>query len=324
MNEKKLVLSIVIPTYNGATTISETLDSIIPQVEKGVEIVVSDNASTDNTPGIVEQYQAKCHNIRYYRNSKNMGVDRNCDLGVQRSSGDYIWFLGDDDKILYGGIRKVLDVISSHQDLALMFVNCSMWNRNFTECYKERFLSLDNDVIYNNADDYFQLIGTSAALTPTTIVNRKLWIETNTTPFDGTGWNVLCKLFYMLPGRSAYIISTPYSLFRDGSIRCHIDGGFYKMVIPLACLINNLPSKGYNITTYRKLISPLLRKLPHTIAVEKIYGLKLTKRLINDSITIFGKYNSFWLVSFPMLFIPKSVYRLILRIYKRNSPLLRL
>ena len=315
MNEN-IKLSIVIPTYNGSITIGEALDSIVSQIEEGVEVVISDNASTDNTPEIVKQYQTRSGNIIYYRNSENIGGDQNFDMGVQKSRGDYVWFIGDDDKIATGGIRKVLNVILNHQDLALMFVNCSIWNRDFTKRYKERFLSLNNDVLYDSADDYFQLIGVSAAFNPTIVVNRKLWIEIGNIPFDGTGWGVLCRLFYMLPGRSGYVISTPYSLFRDGSTRCHKDGAFYKMVISLVCLLNTLPDKGYSIATYRKLISPLLRNLPRTIFGAKANGLKLTYNLLGESISVFSKYTYFWLICFPMLFIPNDVYRLIRLIYK--------
>jgi len=317
MNEN-IKLSIVIPTYNGSITIGEALDSIVSQIEEGVEVVISDNASTDNTPEIVKQYQTKFNSIRYYINSENLGGDRNHDLCVRRSRGDYVWFIGDDDKIATGGIRKVLDVISCHQNLALVFVNCSFWNRDFTKCINEKFLSLDSDILYDNADDYFQLIGASASLTPTIIVNRKLWIEIGNIPFDGTGWGVLCRLFYMLPGRSAYVISTPYSIYRDASTRHHKDGAFYKMIISLTHLINTLPDKGYNIITYSKVISSILRSLPRTIFGAKVNGLKLTYNLINESISVFGKYTYFWLICFPMLFIPNDIYRLIRLIYKAS------
>ena len=312
----EIKLSIVIPTYNGSATIGETLDSIVPQIEEGVEVVISDNASTDNTPEIVKQYETRSDNIRYYRNSGNIGGDRNFDMGVRRSRGDYVWFICDDDKILAGGIRKVLDVILNHQNLALMFVNCSVWNRDFTKCYEERSLPRDNDILYDNADDYFQLIGAWAGIYPTMVVNRRLWIETGNTPFDDTGWGVFCRLFYMLPGRSAYVISTPYALFRDGSSRHHKDGAFYEMLICLVRLINTLPDKGYSITTHRKLLSNILRHLPRTIAGEKVQGLELTHSLVNDSISVFGKYISFWLFGFPMLFVPNNVYCLVLRVYR--------
>jgi glycosyltransferase involved in cell wall biosynthesis len=87
----KIKLSIAIPTYNGAETIRETLDSIVSQLEDGVEIVVSDNASTDDTAEIVREYQASYPVIRYFCNDENLGADRNFDLAVRRAQGEYAW-----------------------------------------------------------------------------------------------------------------------------------------------------------------------------------------------------------------------------------------
>lgn len=72
----KPVLSIAIPTYNGAKYIREALDSIITQlddVDEEVEIVISDNASTDQTPEIISEYQKKYPFIKYFRNDENLG-----------------------------------------------------------------------------------------------------------------------------------------------------------------------------------------------------------------------------------------------------------
>jgi len=69
----EIKLSIAIPTYNGETTIRVTLDSIVPQLEDCVEIVISDNASSDETAEIVREYRAKYPVIRYSRNDEALG-----------------------------------------------------------------------------------------------------------------------------------------------------------------------------------------------------------------------------------------------------------
>ena len=71
-----MLLSICIPTYNGQKYIKHNIDIIIEQITKyhlnGIEIIVSDNCSTDSTPQIVKQIKEKYPNIiRYYRNKKN-------------------------------------------------------------------------------------------------------------------------------------------------------------------------------------------------------------------------------------------------------------
>jgi glycosyltransferase involved in cell wall biosynthesis len=68
---EKTELSIAISNYNVAETIRTTLDSIVSQLQNCVEIVVSDNASTDCTPKIVTECQAKFTNIRYFSNRES-------------------------------------------------------------------------------------------------------------------------------------------------------------------------------------------------------------------------------------------------------------
>ena len=74
------LLSICIPTYNREKYLQECLESIIHQEgfnTEDIEIVISDNASQDNTTQLVETYKAKYPNIKYFRNVENIGAIRN-------------------------------------------------------------------------------------------------------------------------------------------------------------------------------------------------------------------------------------------------------
>jgi len=68
------ILSVGIPAYNGEKYLAETLDSLRAQTLQDFEIVISDNASTDRTPAICRDYQAKEPRIRYFRNDRNIGA----------------------------------------------------------------------------------------------------------------------------------------------------------------------------------------------------------------------------------------------------------
>jgi glycosyltransferase involved in cell wall biosynthesis len=70
-------VSIGIPVYNGGKYLGETLDSLLAQTFRNFEIVVSDNASTDETPQICRSYQAKDRRIRYSRSERNIGAAPN-------------------------------------------------------------------------------------------------------------------------------------------------------------------------------------------------------------------------------------------------------
>lgn len=95
----KPTLSICIPTYNRAGPLRESLESILPQVagSPDVEVVVSDNASTDNTGDICRDFQTRYSFIRYLPNPENLGFDGNIVACVQKAQGEYVAFFSDDD-----------------------------------------------------------------------------------------------------------------------------------------------------------------------------------------------------------------------------------
>ena len=64
------MISIAMATYNGETFIREQLDSILAQTEKNFEIVICDDASSDSTPQILDEYARKDSRIRVFRNEK--------------------------------------------------------------------------------------------------------------------------------------------------------------------------------------------------------------------------------------------------------------
>ena len=66
-------VSIGLPVYNGEEFLEETLGSLLSQTIADFELVISDNASTDNTQNICLAYAAKDDRIRYYRNKHNIG-----------------------------------------------------------------------------------------------------------------------------------------------------------------------------------------------------------------------------------------------------------
>lgn len=106
-------LSICIPTYNRAAFLGQALDSIIAQATDEVEIVISDNASTDDTEALVRDYQTHFPRIRYHRNPENLGADRNFLKVVEIAQGEYCWLLGSDDALADGAIAAVLSQLGS-------------------------------------------------------------------------------------------------------------------------------------------------------------------------------------------------------------------
>lgn len=97
MQSNNPLVSILIATYNSENFIKETLDSVLNQTYKNLEIVLCDDASSDNTVNILKEYQKKDERVKIIQNNKNLGISLNMNNGSRQCNGKYIAILDGDD-----------------------------------------------------------------------------------------------------------------------------------------------------------------------------------------------------------------------------------
>lgn len=95
-NQKPLV-SIGLPTYNREKYLPQAIGSLLAQSYTNFELIISDNASTDNTINICNEYAAKDPRIKYFRNDENIGAWPNFKRVLDLSKGDFFMWAADDD-----------------------------------------------------------------------------------------------------------------------------------------------------------------------------------------------------------------------------------
>ena len=138
MNTSNPLLSLCIPTFNRANYLKDALENITTDkaFDERVEVVISDNASTDNTEFIGRKYAKKFANIHYFKNEKNIN-DNNFFLALSRGKGKYLRLFNDTLRFKEGALKKMLDIIkSSHEDKPLfIYSNISFLNNE--NCKKE-------------------------------------------------------------------------------------------------------------------------------------------------------------------------------------------
>jgi len=99
----KPLLSIITVVYNGAETIEKTIRSVIHQTYPYIEYIIIDGASKDGTQQIIEQYQDK---ITYWQSKPDKGLYDAMNQGLQRATGEYVWFLNSGDCIIHSQIAE--------------------------------------------------------------------------------------------------------------------------------------------------------------------------------------------------------------------------
>ncbi len=115
------LISVLIPVWNREDTIGRAFESVLASSYQNMEIVISDNASEDRTPAIIEQYAKQNSVIKFLRNQENIGAVRNWLKCFEASAGDFIKFVWSDDAVEADTCEKLLQPMLESRDLAFTF-----------------------------------------------------------------------------------------------------------------------------------------------------------------------------------------------------------
>ncbi|MBI5014201.1 MAG: glycosyltransferase family 2 protein [Deltaproteobacteria bacterium] len=195
-------LSICIPVYNFSAFLGETLDSILPQVKEGVEVLVFDGGSTDSTPELMGAFQATWSNLRYHRAEARGGIDADMAKTVELALGDYVWLFSGDDLMRRGALEKALGMLSGGYDVILCkHTNCTLGMKPLN---KHPVFSEDHAFVAdlgNRAErlEYFRKATTTEAFFSFMggiVVRKGKWIESGEIiKFRGSCWGHVARLF---------------------------------------------------------------------------------------------------------------------------------
>ncbi len=116
-------VTIVIPTYNRSHFLKQSIESALSQTHKDFELLIVDNASTDETKQMVKSISDS--RITYHRNKTNIGMMNNWNKCVELAKGKYLMILGDDDKLNSKFIEKSLKVHKAYPKIGFSFSHCN-------------------------------------------------------------------------------------------------------------------------------------------------------------------------------------------------------
>jgi glycosyltransferase involved in cell wall biosynthesis len=99
MSGNRPKVSIAVPVFNGDNYVAEALESVLAQIYRNFEVIISDNGSTDRTEEICRGYAERDPRVHYYRSDVNRGVYWNFRRALEPAQGDYFMWLAHDDKL---------------------------------------------------------------------------------------------------------------------------------------------------------------------------------------------------------------------------------
>jgi glycosyltransferase involved in cell wall biosynthesis len=321
------MLSVAIPTYNRAKLLQENLRNLTAQItelDELVEIVVSDNASSDETASVVAASIKNGSPIIYFRNKFNLGMDENADLAIRRSRGKYVLLFGDDDILEQGALETILHCLNTHPDLGVIYSNFRVFDTSLEKRIDFRDLAFDNisvDSYFSVGLDVIKQTKKIFAAISGGVYRRQLWVSGNPGRFYGSIFihvgitlDILCRV-----RAPAYIFKKPlfkYRLNDSAAGQIKPFGDIFAVSFGLLRILKE--HKRYiPASVFREMYG---KELQWTR--EKVLGAKARAPvpIIETFRQMRRSYDTsrpdFWLLDSPMLLIPHWLLRFPYRIYR--------
>lgn len=151
MENSKLV-SIGVPTFNGEVCVRRALDSLLAQTHKNIEIIVSDDASTDNTFQICESYAKKFPQIRCVRQKTRGGCINNLYAVLREARGEYFMWAGQDDRLHLECVNTLVSALEARPPYYSLAV--SSFQRVYEDGVVEKEIFLKGDLDFTSKSYY--------------------------------------------------------------------------------------------------------------------------------------------------------------------------
>lgn len=120
-NQHSPQVSIGLPVYNGESFLEEAIESVLNQTYENIELVISDNASTDSTEQICRAYAEKDARVKYFRSETNYGASWNYNRTFELSRGKYFRWHAADDVLAPELVEKSVELLEARPEVVLVF-----------------------------------------------------------------------------------------------------------------------------------------------------------------------------------------------------------
>jgi len=335
----KKLLTIAIPTYNRSSSLDATLLDLVDQIDEhirgDIELLVSDNNSSDSTEEVVEKYIKNNFDIsiKYNKNLQNLGFDGNCHVAMEKASGEFVWILSDDDKVCGNAIKTVYRQIENNKEVSFVYVN---YNIKQGEKYEESRCKINiNKVV----DGESFMIESNLAFTfvSSCIIRRSEWVKRDYMKYIGTRWYhafvardlVLGAKVLMLAGNLITMNGLDLKSSRAERRLSDSDEDGYDFYldayVQLLLFSRGMEEVGYSEGVcnliYKNVRASALRQIFYYKATVDIYKFKEIRYFCEVLRKTYCNKFSYWLLEAPIMYLPSfisgNIYWIVSPIYKK-------
>lgn len=316
MNSTRPILSILIATYNRSFFLERLLSNLSDQIhtlsrQPYIEILISDNASEDNTNNILSHFCSINRSFSFTRHSTNIGAEANIMSLLEKAKAPYCWIIGDDDMPVTGLLRHIITLLSNESP-SLIYLR-SLWNADISTLHPEpiSILKSRNICNYEFAKEFHVW---------TTFLSS--WIFNADQLFDGlsskeqvsTGLGTsLPQLGWILPllncpQSKILVIDNICILATSGNTGGYSIINTFLLNYPrLVCLYTAHAPRVRHALISNALKSYIPRLILSVRAGSNFRDVGSSSGILLKSIKILWRYPKYWLLSVPALLLPKII-----------------
>lgn len=317
INKNNISLSICIPTYNRSSLLIECLESVLESAkghEDKIEIIISDNASTDDTTLVVKDYLEKFSFISYNRNIENV-IDENFFIAARLARGEYIWIFADDDKMEKKAVTEVMNLIE--RGYSLIILNYSMWDRFFKTMIKKNGMGISQRLCFNNSDILLKTFGIRIQYLSAVIIQKPKLLclaKTEYYPYHEYGTSFLLSVYSGIKDNlNGIYLPEQLVAYRGFNSDITETKRWYKYFVTGSnLLLEKLMEKGYSKSAVNKakkrvmveyVARDILHRKRNNIDIQNIFGIILKN---------YKRSSFFWFFLLPLIIIPRRMVQLLL------------
>jgi glycosyltransferase involved in cell wall biosynthesis len=318
-------LSICIPTYNRSKLLAELLDSILIQDCDALEVVISDDASPDNTAEVATSFAKRFKHFRFVRQPQNLGIDRNFLAAAAMGTGEYVWLMGDDDYVEPGGVQRVLNALAEWPAVSGLTLGVVDYDATLTRPTGLRNTPPTHLIadVHGLFEEIPELLGFVSAL----VVHRQRWLAAAADPTVIQFYNYYVQVYILGRVAAAHggwgVVQEPCVRYRSSNDQFLTALGWYRRL-------------EVDVKAYEQLANALFADAPKTRArmLRRIFDSHILARVINGKrhnlstpletakalATLVRHYPSvptLWSRAIPLLLAPPQAVRALSKFYRR-------
>ncbi|TCC96237.1 glycosyltransferase family 2 protein [Pedobacter hiemivivus] len=299
-----MLLTIGIPVYNGEKYIKETIESILicDFDWEEVEVIVSDNASTDNTLNYVREYSK----VRIIEHEENVGYDKNLNRVFQYANGKYVWTIGADDLVVNYQLENLIKMLKDPNDFGVIFVGGK-------DTCEETYCTFDQAELFLEGTNF------RSGFFPNNVIAKNIWLSCEAEQFFTSGWIHYAMVLQALRKKKSaltknqYVIESP----RANEIKTwNKNGSGITVGLKLVEVFQVMQHWGYDEKFIRKIKGIIKNSYPRVIIVAKLRGFEVSKSILDSFIRLYGEFPLFWILDIWFLLLPSFIYRIAAKVLR--------